>query len=380
MPEGLKIGLVGGIYAKDLAYRAHAEITPETTLERGLRQLGHSVGTYSPFSRIHEEDFDVVHVHHLGWGAVGASLRRSATPLVFTSHEAPVLQGSWARRAALDVVFARSDAVVALSWLERDFLRRSYRLHCEPEVIPNGIDPTIYSFVAPEKRTKHERWRLLYVGQLIELKRVDVLLRSLRLVAADVELCLAYHVNHLESKLKDLARDFGLGERVHFLGAQSAAQLARLYQESDLLVLPSTREALPSVVAEAMFCGTPVVATRVGGIPEQLGPYGITVRPDCPEALAGAIARVLANYSTFVAQAEEMSQFARHRASTEIMAAKHVQLYRQCIAAHSRIRQERNHLFHRAAAGGVGWICQMKSANWSPITHGRPRPSGDISS
>ena len=217
------------------------------------------------------------------------------------------------------------------------------------------------------------------MGQLIEVKRVDVLLRSLRMVAADVELYLAYHVNTLESKLRGLARELGLTERVYFLGPQFAAQLALLYQQADLFVLPSAGEALPSVVAEAMFCGTPVVATRVGGIPEQLGPYGITVRPDCPDALAGAIARLLANYSSFAGRAKEMSEFARSRASTEVMVEKHLELYQRCLAAGASIRGARSHLFHRASAQGVDWICRMKSANWWPITHGRPRLSGDTS-
>lgn len=381
MRQLLKICLVGGIYGKDLAYRAHAQVTPETTLERGLRELGHSVVTSSPFSQIHEEDFDLIHIHHLGWGALAAALRSSATPFVFTLHDMRVITNSLARarRAALRLVLSRADGVVALSRLEKDFLGRKYRLVGEPVVIPNGIDPKIYWFAAPEQRPQHKRWRLLYAGQLVELKRVEVLLRSLRLVAADVELYLAYHVNHLEAKLKELVRELGLGDRVYFLGPQSAKELASLYQEADLFVLPSAAEALPSVVAEAMFCGTPVVATRVGGIPEQLGPYGMTVRPDCPEALAGAIARVLANYSSFTARAEEMSQFARQSASTDVMVEKHLELYQQCVAAGASIRRKRNNVFHRVAGKGVDWICRMKSANWSPITHGRPRLSGDTS-
>lgn len=381
MREQLKICLVGGIYGKDLTYRANAQITPETTLEHGLRELGHSVVTSSPFSQLHEEDFDLIHVHHLGWGALGTALRSSPTPFVFTLHDTRAIANSLSRgrRAALRLVLSRADGIVALSRLEKDFLRREYTLVGEPVMIPNGIDPKIYSFAAPEQRPKHKRWRLLYVGQLIELKRVDVLLRSLRMVAADVELYLVYHVNHLESKLKELARDLGLGERVYFLGPQSAKELASLYQEADLFVLPSAAEALPSVVTESMFCGTPVVATRVGGIPEQLGPYGITVRPGCPEALAGAIARILANYSSFAARAEEMSQFARQSASTEVMVEKHLELYQQCVAAGASARLKRNDVPHRAAGKGVGWICRMKSANWSPITRGRPRLSGDTS-
>jgi glycosyltransferase involved in cell wall biosynthesis len=382
MLDPLNICLVGGIYGKDFAYRAHAQITPETTLERGLRELGHFVTTYSPFSRIHEEDFDVVHVHHLGWGALGAAMRNSPVPYVFTLHDTRVIANSLplARRSVLRLVLSRADGVVALSRTEKDFLCRNYSLAREPVIIPNGIDPKIYSFVGPDQRPKRERWRLLYVGQLIELKRVDVLLKSLRLVATDVELFLAYHVNHLESELKELARELGIGERVHFLGSQSAPQLAHLYQEADLLVLPSGGEALPSVVAEAMFCGTPVVATRVGGVPEQLGSYGITVRPGCPQALAAAIVQVLANYTSFAYQAEEMSRFARSRASTEVMVEKHLKLYRRCLEAGASIRRTRNRLLQRAAAQGVEWICQMKCANWPPITPGRPRPSGDTSS
>lgn len=378
----LKICLVGGIYGKDAAYRARTEMTPETTLERGLRDLGHSVVGCSPVAQIREEDFDLIHVHHLGWGALAAALRRSRIPLVFTLHDIRVTQKSLSRcrRAALHFVLSRVDAVVALSRMEADFLDKNYPLLREPVVIPNGIDAKVFAFVAPEKRPMHPRRRLLYAGQLIELKRVDVLLKALSMVTADVELYLAYHVNDLETRLKHQARKLGIAERVHFLGPQSPAQLARLYQEAELFVLPSAGEALPSVVAEAMFCGTPVVATRVGGIPEQLGPYGVTVEPDRPEELAEAITRVLADYGRFAARAEEMSQFARRRASTEAMLEKHLQLYRECIAAGSSRRVERNNPIHRAAAEGADWICRMKSASWWRTTPGHRRPFGGISS
>jgi glycosyltransferase involved in cell wall biosynthesis len=250
-----------------------------------------------------------------------------------------------------------------------------------PVVIPNGIDPKIFRFVSPEARPKHATWNLLYAGQLIKLKRVDLLLKVLAKLPSNVELSLAYHVADLEATLKAQARALGIARRVHFLGAKSARELAKLYQESDLFVLPSSGEALPSVVAEAMFCGTPVVATQVGGISEQMGRFGLTVPANDIEALAGAIEHVLTNYPTYAAQAEEMSSYARARASIDVMVAKHLELYSELAAGKHSVREHRNFIrpWNYVAGKGMDWLCRRKCRRWSPPIAGHRRPTGDIS-
>jgi glycosyltransferase involved in cell wall biosynthesis len=100
-----------------------------------------------------------------------------------------------------------------------------------------------------------------------------------------------------------------------------------MYQRADVFVLPSAGEALPSVVTEAMLCGTPVVATDVGGVREQLHGYGLCVQPGRPDELAAAIACVLDHYKQFAAQSEPASAYARQRFTIDAMVDRHLELY-----------------------------------------------------
>ena len=99
------------------------------------------------------------------------------------------------------------------------------------------------------------------------------------------------HRPALEAQVADL----GLGDQVAFTGARE--DVPRLLAAADLFVLPSLTEALPTVLAEAMAAGLPIVATTVGGIPEMTrhGEAALLVPPADPGALAAAVCRLLSN-------------------------------------------------------------------------------------
>lgn len=326
----LSICLVGGIYGKDEVFRSR-HTTPEITLECGFKSRGHEVRTFSHYSPFEGKQFDVIHVHHLSYGAIRAAVANDRAAFVYTSHDGPAMEGlpnSVPRRVGARFVMSRADAVVALSKKEADFQQRTYLLlDAVHSVIPNGIDLTNYCYARHNPAGKGRPWQLLYVGQLIELKKVEVLLRALVRVHQPVELALAYHNPAMEAPLKKLASDLGLGHRVRFLGRKPPSELARLYQQADLFVLPSAGEALPSVITEAMACGTPVVATDVGGVREQLGGHGVIIRLGQVNELAAAIRQVLDHYEQFAARGEAMSQYARQRFSAEGMVDRHLELY-----------------------------------------------------
>src|SRR5438309_821032 len=127
----MKICLIGGIYRKGGARKDYIKISPETVLEAGLRSAGHEVTALSHYDEGGFDAFDLVHVHHLSWGATRLAADSSRVPFVFTAHDATLMCGfdqPLSRRAAMRYVFSRADAVVALSELEADFQRRAYRL------------------------------------------------------------------------------------------------------------------------------------------------------------------------------------------------------------------------------------------------------------
>jgi len=328
----MRVAIVGGIYGKCEAYRQGQLITPETTLENGMRRRGIDVSTFSHFSSIDCSSFDVVHVHHLSWGAIRVATDRSQAAFVFTPHNAQYMSDSLPAhsRMAMHFVLRRADLIVALSTKEKTFQEVSYKVDLGTSVvIANGIPTDTYTRQCRDRRAPETPWRILYVGQLNAIKRVDVLLQAVAQISFPVTVTLAYQNAELETALRSLASKLGIAGRVHFAGKKSPQELCRLYNGSDLLVLPSSGEALPSVVTEAMLCGTPIVATDVGGIREQLAGFGTVVPPNNPEALALAIGDVLTHYDRFESRAGEMSDYAQRTFSVDAMVDRHIDFYRQ---------------------------------------------------
>ncbi|HTW07679.1 MAG TPA: hypothetical protein VME46_09220, partial [Acidimicrobiales bacterium] len=107
----MRIAVVGGIFGKPPEYRAVHQTSPETLLADGLEAQGHEVSRYGHFDRPRLSTFDIVHVHHLSYGAAWAALDRGTAPLVFTPHRADVPAGL--RGRTFRAVAARADALVA---------------------------------------------------------------------------------------------------------------------------------------------------------------------------------------------------------------------------------------------------------------------------
>jgi glycosyltransferase involved in cell wall biosynthesis len=171
------------------------------------------------------------------------------------------------------------------------------------------------------------------VGQLIQQKGFDVLLKALKDVnlSREIELQAVYQTGQLERCYMDMASDFGIREKVHFLGFKNPFELADLYHDADLFILPTFAEALPSVITEAMMCGTPLIATAVGGIPEQIGQYGMLVQPGDVDGLVDAIYRALDQKADLIARGKERSDYAMRKFSCEAMIKKHIDLYEELL-------------------------------------------------
>jgi glycosyltransferase involved in cell wall biosynthesis len=339
----LSICLIGGIYGKSESYRATVRITPETILEGELKKRGHRVVTLGHSARLDLRSMDIVHVHHLGPGALRAASSLSRAALVFTSHDGPAmaqLSAEVGRKVAARFMMSRVDALVALTKDEAAFQSRTYRLQGAAHVIiPNGIDARIFTFARKNKAGRDCPWKLLYVGQLIREKQVHLLLRAISTLPANIQLNLVFHTDTLKAYLEQLVGELGLKHRVKFLGAMSPERLKNVYQSSDLVVVPSAAESLPSVVTEAMLCGTPIVATDVGGIRDQLNGYGRLVPSGDIAALAEGIRSTMREYEHFAAQSEEMSFYAVNRFSIETMVESHLTLYRTLLKSKASRRR-----------------------------------------
>lgn len=340
--SALRVALVGGIYGKPAAYRQSFRITPETTLEGGLREAGVHVFTFNHYAQA-KGNYDILHVHHLSWGTLRAAVDQSSAAFVFTPHNGQDMAGtlSRSRRCAMGFAIRRADAVVSLSQRESQFLTTRYdTAGALTPIIPNGIDADQYICMRTNGAGLGGDWRLLYVGQLDPMKRVDLLLHAVARLDLPIVLNLVYQNANLEEELRALAEQLGIAARVHFLGIKNPTELCQLYNDADLFVLPSASEALPSVVTEAMLTGTPVIATDTGGVRTQLAGFGRLVVPNDLDGLTRSISEALSAYPDTCARAVEMSLYARQTFSRVTMIRSHLQLYESLLDGGLRRRQQ----------------------------------------
>jgi Glycosyltransferase len=169
------------------------------------------------------------------------------------------------------------------------------------ETIYNGVDGRL--FRRGDRAAARERLGLpphepvvLYAGNLKNSKGCMDLIEAFPLLAKQRRDARLYFVGDGPdaSVLESRAASLCCGASVHFMGAVAHASLVDWFRAADLLCLPSHNEGVPNVVLEAMACGTPVVATAVGGIPEVVPTFaGILVPARHPEQLAEALAEML---------------------------------------------------------------------------------------
>jgi len=332
----MKVCLVGGIFDRARVAGSKQSVTPETVLLDGFRKAGvevHAVG-HAAFQP--SDYYDIIHVHHFGRAALKMVSSRCRARAVFTGHNGQIPTGwerSRLRRYAFQYVVDKAEAFVALSRAEARYyagVTNADKIH----TIPNGIPADVFRTAGKlGKPTDKERYDVLYVGQLIDLKGVNFLLEAVHRLRRrrDVHLRLVYHNAELETELRQQARDLSIAERVAFVGFRGPSDLAEEYHQADLVVLPSLAECLPSVVTEAFLCGTPVVASAVCGVPEQVGPYGAAVPPGDSVALANAMEGILADRKRWQRMAPQIRAYAEHTFKPETMVASHLALYRDMI-------------------------------------------------
>jgi glycosyltransferase involved in cell wall biosynthesis len=258
--------------------------------------------------------------------ALGAVYRK---PVAYTEHWTIFIPENPGRLSRLmssiaRLALERADIVLPVSAdLRAALASRAPRARFR--VIPNAVDVSLF---APAKRGSGAVARLLTVGLLdTPRKGLDVLLEALALVPEPLRLQVVGD-GGLRGEYERLAERLGLGDRVVFRGLRPKQDVAEAMRESDLFVLGSRFENNPCVVIEAMATGLPVVATRVGGVPEIVDESnGLLAEPRDPASLAARISEALRRLPSY--DRDGIASRARERYGREAVGRELGAVYRQ---------------------------------------------------
>ena len=270
--------------------------------------------------------YHILHSHYWLSGQVALDLSRKwKVPLVAMFHTLGRLKNSVSRDESerenavrIDIerdILRSADRVVAASPTDMENMLEYYGTSAgKISVIPGGVDLTTFKpFPRPTARDilgLGPEKLVLFVGRIQPLKGIDLLLRAyarllegwegdskprLMVVGGD-NLADAFDPEAVElARLREIASELGIERDVIFRGAVSHDALPIYYSAADVVVVPSLYESFGLVALEAMACGTPVVASRVGGLQWTVrdGESGYLINSRKPEEFAAAIGSLL---------------------------------------------------------------------------------------
>lgn len=270
--------------------------------------------------------YDVIHSHYWMSGLAAEALSDAwgGTPIVHMFHTLGEMKNRVARsedeRAGEDrlkgerQVLGRADRIVVATLAELTQLRFLYRANARKlVVIPPGVD-TSHFYPIPADEAKQyigltpDSRMVLFVGRIEPLKGVDTLIQAMSCLGVN-EIHKPVHLAIIGgepdvipekmsaemARLQKLCDDLCMGGMVVFLGKRGQDTLPYYYSAAEVLVMPSLYESFGMVALEAMACGTPVIASEVGGLGYlvQDGETGYTIPDSDPEALCNKLSGLL---------------------------------------------------------------------------------------
>lgn len=278
-------------------------------------------GNVSPrlFTKPLSYDADIIHAHFStppGEIAGARCAKKKKVPFVLTYHgDWQESFGGFARRTALsfynkhllDKVLSRANVIISPSEYYINESRFLGKYRDKIVVIPNGINVEDFS-VSYSKEECREKLGLpldkniiLFVGNLIPYKGPDVLVKAMQMIAKEVPDAELVFVGsgEMRNALEKLAEKIGIKNHLKFTGFVEESLKPLYYKAADVFCLPSvmSTESFGIVNLEAMACSVPIVASKLGGIPDVVKDVenGLLVTPRDSEALADAIVYLLEN-------------------------------------------------------------------------------------
>ena len=244
---------------------------------------------------------DIVWCHNWHYTAAGLerTIHAKGAKLVYHAHNslAPFAKRTLFQSFTADAYIFNSEAMRQESARLLPYLKNTYTIY-------NGANESLFYPPPPGQGPNNPVPVVLYVGRLVAIKGVHVLIAAMKLlhdrnIPAICKIVGSSHAGGPKSKMTPYIKSLhdNCPPNVQFEGFRSGNDIGNNYRAADILCCPSVwQEPFGNVNVEAMACGVPVVASRVGGIPEIAAEGGVLmVEPDSPTELADALERLILN-------------------------------------------------------------------------------------
>lgn len=299
---------------------------PKRELVNYIPQFVDGIRKFAEEKGIH---YDIIHSHYWMSGLAAASLSDlwGGTPILHMFHTLGEMKNRIARsdeerEGAYRIegekrVLKRADRLIVATEAEKAQLQWLYKGDLQKmEIIPPGVDVShFYPIPKDEARQfiglEPHQHMVLFVGRIEPLKGVDTLIRAMSCLKFQSVIHPVYlaiiggepyanpdQMTTEMSRLQHLCDDLCMGQTVVFLGKRAQDTLPYYYSAADVLVMPSFYESFGMVALEAMACGTPVIASQVGGLAFLVkdGETGYHVPEGDPSALCDKLTMLLSNH------------------------------------------------------------------------------------
>jgi D-inositol-3-phosphate glycosyltransferase len=287
------------------------ERIPKLAIYNYLTEFGYNLENFRKSEGV---EYDIIHSHYWLSALAGQCMqKRWRIPHVISFHTLGAVKNAvgigeeepMLRIQTEEELIKNCQQIIASTSRGRDEL--IYYCGASPgriRIIPCGVNPDLFRPIDKERARRRLNLNgedvLLFVGRIVPIKGLDRLLMAMSYLEGEGPIKLLVIGGDEQTptpseNLRNLTKELGISDRVMFFGFVDHEELPWFYSAADVCVIPSFHESFGLVALEALACGTPVIATKVGAMESIIWPgqTGYVVDDNTPVHLAGKISRFL---------------------------------------------------------------------------------------